>query len=186
MSVGDFVVAFISIIIGLAVSDLLTSLHRLIRAGRRVKWDWLAPSFALLLLFATVLFWWFSFNWYNGVTSATIASFLPRFLFLIIAFLMMAAALPDEVPAEGIDLRQFYMSSRVHLWSLVLLNMVVYLFAARGGIASFDIHQQWPLLASMALAVAAICSPRVPVHAFAIAWIFCWTLYGNFFARIGV
>ena len=119
MAVPDFVLGFVAIVLGLSVSDLLMSLHQLLRAGRRVKWDWLALSFAALMLLVTVLFWWFSFNWYDGATSATIASFLPKFLFLIITFLMMAACLPDEVPQEGINLREFYMSSRVHLWSLL-------------------------------------------------------------------
>lgn len=187
MAVPDFVIGFVAIVIGLAVSDLLMSLHQLLRAGRRVKWDWLALSFAALMLLVTVLFWWFSFNWYDGATSATIASFLPKFLFLIITFLMIAACLPDEVPQEGIDLREFYMSSRVHLWSLVSLSLVLIVivnFIDRGP-DSFDMSRHWPHLISIALAVTAACSRRVWVHALAIGWLFGWTLHWNLFARIG-
>jgi len=187
MAIPDFVLGFVAIVIGLAVSDLLMSLHRLLRAGRRVKWDWLALSFATLMLLVTVLFWWFSFNWYQGATSATIASFLPKFLFLIITFLMIAACLPDEVPQEGLDLREFYMSSRVHLWSLVSLSLVVIVivnFIDRGP-DSFDMSRHWPHLISIALAVTAACSRRVWVHTLAIGWLFGWTLYWNLFARIG-
>ena len=43
MSIADFVLAFVGIIIGLGVADLLISLHKLLRAGRRVKWHWAYP-----------------------------------------------------------------------------------------------------------------------------------------------
>ena len=188
MSVADFIIAFISIVIGLAVSDLLMSLHRLLRAGRRVKWDWLALSFAALMLFATLQFWWFSFHWYQGATSATIASFLPRLSFLMIAFLMVAACLPDEVSEEGIDLREFYLSSRVHMWTLVAVSLVAIVIVNmiyRGLNAGFVISRDWPHLISIGLAVAAIFSRRVWLHTLAIAWIFGWTLHWNLFARIG-
>jgi len=39
MSLTEYVSVFSAIIVGLAVTDLLASLHGLIRAGRRVKWD---------------------------------------------------------------------------------------------------------------------------------------------------
>lgn len=163
MSVAEFVLVFVAIVIGIAVSDLLMSVHKLLRAAKRVKWDWLALSFAALMLFATVLFWWFSYRWYQDATSATIAAFLPKLLFLSIAFLMIAACLPDEVPPEGIDLRQFYMSSRTHLWSLVTLSLILIVIVNMidRGIGWFDLSVLWPQLVSIALAATAIFSGRV-------------------------
>ena len=187
MPVGRFVLTFVAIIIGLAVANLLTSLHKLLRASDRVEWDWLALSFAALMLFVSVLFWWFSIRWYQDVTSATVASFLPKLSFLIIAFLMMAACLPDEVPAEGVDLRAFYLDSRVHLWSLVTasLVMIVVINLIDRGLAWFDIRVMWGQILSILLAAAAIFSRRVWVHALTIAWLFFWTLRWNLFAQIG-
>ncbi len=40
MSIAEHVIVFISIIIGLAVGDLLVSFHRLLRERRRVRWAW--------------------------------------------------------------------------------------------------------------------------------------------------
>jgi hypothetical protein len=187
MTVGRYVLTFVAIIIGLGVANLLTSLHQLLRAANRVKWDWLALSFTTLMLFVSVLFWWFSIRWYQDVTSATIASFLPKLAFLIVAFLMMAACLPDEVPEEGVDLRRFYLESRVHLWSLVTISlvMIVVINIIDRGMAWFDISIMWGQILSIVLAAAAIFFRHVWVHALAIAWLFYWTLRWNLFAQIG-
>ena len=188
MSVNSFVLAFVGIIIGLSVADLLRSLHLLLRAGRRVKWDWLAPTFAAMMLLVTVGFWWWSYDWYDGASSATVAGFLPRFLFLIVAFLMMAAALPDQVPEEGLDLREFYFSSRVQLWTLLSLTLTLSILItymdSPEGVAAFA-ARAWPAGLAVVAAIIAACSPRVWVHGLAIAWIFGVTLYHNLFLRIG-
>jgi hypothetical protein len=47
--VAEYVAAFISIMVGLALADLATSFQRLLRAGKRVKWDLLTPASATLV-----------------------------------------------------------------------------------------------------------------------------------------
>lgn len=107
MSTADFLLAFVGIILGLGVADLLTSLHKLLRAGRRVKWHWATPTLAALMLLVTLVVWFRSFGALNDLRSETLAAFLPAFVVLVLSFLMMAAALPDDVPDSGIDLEQF-------------------------------------------------------------------------------
>lgn len=189
MSIGDFVLAFVAIIIGLGVADLLISVHKLLRAGRRVKWHWATPTLAALMLLVTLILWWWSFVWFSDIKSETIASFLPRFGILVVAFLMMAAALPDHVPEGGIDLRQFYFSSRVHLWSLMSVNLggvtIIYFIDNWSfGMARLVADTSLPLI-SLALAVIAALTPRMWVHALAIGWIFAATVYNNLFMAIG-
>jgi hypothetical protein len=189
MSIADFVLAFVGIIIGLGVADLLVSLHKLLRAGSRVKWHWATPALAGLMLLVTLVMWWRSFLWFSGLASETIAAFLPRFLAMIIVFLMMAAALPDDVPEDGIDLRQFYLSSRVHLWSLMTLTFTAVVLIeiadhwAMGLAGVFAIF--WPTMMSLALAAIATFTPRMWVHALAIGWIYAVVAYNNLFIAIG-
>ena len=189
MSIADFVLAFVGIIIGLGVADLLDSVHKLLRAGRRVKWHWATPSLAILMLMVTLILWWWSFVWFSNLTSETIAGFLPKFLVLVAAFLMMAAALPDDVPESGIDLRQFYLSSRIHLWSLMSVTL--------GSVALIYWVDNWSAgagrllaitgltISSFVIAVIAALTPRMWVHALAIGWITVVTLYNNLFTTIG-
>ncbi len=189
MSLNEFVVAFVGIVIGLGVADLLVSLHKLLRAGKRVKWDLLTPAFAAMMLLATIVFWWWAFEWYRDGQTLTIAQFLPRFAFLCFSFLMMAAALPDEVPEQGIVLSEFYAASRIHRWSLVAASLLlstadIWIDEWRRSGSPWQMAVCLPLV-SFALAVAAACIGRKWVQWLAIGWIFAVTIWFNLNAPIG-
>lgn len=120
MTPFEYLLSLISVLVGLAVADLATSLHRLLRARRRVRWDWLPLGAALLAVLAVLEFWWVFFEQQELELGslARIAGFLPVAGQLVLLFLMNAAALPDEVPAEGLDLKLFYEEQRSYFWSL--------------------------------------------------------------------
>jgi hypothetical protein len=124
MTAGEYVAAFASIIVALAVTDLATSLHRLLRARARVTWDWLPLAVALLILLGTVQFWWIFFDVWRSSSQFTLGGFLPDFVSLLILFFIASAALPDEVPAEGLDLKSYYLENRTYFWVLFLLLAV--------------------------------------------------------------
>jgi hypothetical protein len=175
MTVSEYVMAFVTIMLGLAITDLLVSLHKLLRAWRRVKWDWLTPLFALLMLFAALIFWWLCFEWFRGVRSLSILEFLPRLAFLAINVLMIVSALPDEVPEKGINLREFYLESRLHIWSLVTIGFVLSIAVniidhGPGRFDSFEPYKN--LCASLLLSVLALSSRRPWVHFVPIVGIF--------------
>ena len=50
--------------------------------------------------------------------------FLPDFATLLLLFFIASAALPDEVPAEGLDLRAYYFENRTYFWTLFLLLVI--------------------------------------------------------------
>ena len=124
MTAGEYVAAFASIILALAVADLATSMHRLLRARRRVQWDWLPLAAALLILIGTVQFWWLFFEIWSAGSRFALGGFLPDFVTLLLLFFIASAALPDEVPAEGLDLRAYYFENRTYFWTLFLLLVI--------------------------------------------------------------
>ena len=116
MSVFEYTSVLASIIIGLALVDILVSLNRLIRAGRQVRWHW-APVTAMGLVVLTLIqIWWSLYRPQDG--TVTIGQFLPLFVELVILFLLAAAALPDEVAPEGVDLKAYYHGNGRYFWSL--------------------------------------------------------------------
>jgi len=116
MSAFEYVSVMASIIIGLALVDILVSLNRLIRAGRLVRWDWAAPVAATLVILTLIPIWW---GLYQPEDRAmTIGQFLPQLVELVILFLLAAAALPDEIPAEGIELKAYYHRNGPYFWGL--------------------------------------------------------------------
>ena len=121
MSLVERVAVLVAIVLGLALAELGTSFHRLMRAGKRVRWDWMSPALAVLMLLETVQFWWLSQSWYANSTELRLLDFLPRLILLLLIYLLAAAVLPDEVPDKGIDLRAFYVETSRYFWGLVLL-----------------------------------------------------------------
>jgi multisubunit Na+/H+ antiporter MnhC subunit len=130
----EYLFALVSILIGLAVADLSSSLHRLLRARQRVKWDWLALASALLVMMLILEFWWIFYGLGTSSAWTHYGAFLVLAATLVCMFLLASAALPDEVPAEGTDLRQYYQENGGYFWSLfslfVLLMIAVELVAA--------------------------------------------------------
>jgi hypothetical protein len=124
MTAGEYVAAFASIIVALAVTDLATSMHRLLRARARVRWHWLSLAVALLILIGTVQFWWVFFDVLRSSSQFVLGRFIPDFVTLLLLFFIASAALPDEVPAEGLDLDTYYFENRTYFWSLFLLLAV--------------------------------------------------------------
>lgn len=120
MNTFEYITVLVSIVIGLAIADVATSLHRLLTAGGRVIWDWISPVAALLVLLELFNIWW---KW-HGFTGSTLGQVIPYFAVLLLLFLAAAVSLPDEVPAEGINLRQYFEAKRRHFWSVYAAYVV--------------------------------------------------------------
>ena len=102
----EYLAAFVTILLALAVSDLATSAHRLLRARARVRWHplpVLAAFYILLWLLGSFFGLW-------NLTTLDRISFPALFWMLVpifFAFLAASAVLPDEVPDRPFDLLDF-------------------------------------------------------------------------------
>ena len=112
-----------SVVVGLAVADMATSLHRLLRNRRRVRWDWVAPLAALVILVELFNLWW-SWRSFAGNSLADVA---PYFVVLVLLFLTAAATLPDEVPDQGLDLGDYFDETRAYFWALYGIYITVWI-----------------------------------------------------------
>ena len=129
MSLVERVDVLVAIVLGLGLAELGTSFHRLMRAGKRVRWDWMSPALAFMMLLEIVQFWWLSQGWYANATELRLLDFLPRLILLLLIYLLAAAVLPDEVPEEGIDLRTFYVDTSRYFWALIaVLTVFIMIF----------------------------------------------------------
>ncbi|MBC8451106.1 MAG: hypothetical protein H8D72_00190 [Planctomycetes bacterium] len=118
MSPFEYILPLVSVLVGLAIADLAVSLHRLLRARGRVQWDWLPLAAALLAVMAVLEVWWLFYGLQEATTFNSLGGFLPMTAQLILLFLLNAAALPDDVPDEGLDLRAFYVANSPYFWTL--------------------------------------------------------------------
>ncbi len=126
MGLFEFLMIVISVVIGLALSELLTGVGNLLRVRKTVRFYWLHGFLVLGVFFALLQQWWESWDLVNveAVSFGTVLlNLLPSLVLFLIAHLMF----PD--PAEDADLDEYYYDQAPILWALVLFGTVVGTFA---------------------------------------------------------
>ena len=118
MNAFEFLLVFLTLILGLAVSDLCISLNRLLEAGGKVRWDWLSPMAATLTLLKIVTQWWQWFGADRLAQGVTFDMFLLLVAGAVLLFLVAAAALPGQVDEAGVNLRAYYAQTSRRFWLL--------------------------------------------------------------------
>jgi hypothetical protein len=113
----SYLSAFVTIVLALALTNMLQSASVLIQARRRVRWDARPIVFAAIVFVALVSE--FFSLWLNlSVTKVT----MPRLLWLMTIpslFAILAySALPNNVGSEGRDLAEFFEQER-RLWPIL-------------------------------------------------------------------
>lgn len=159
----SYLSAFVTIVLAVALGDMIQSTHRLIRARRRVKWDVLPLIFAATVALALVSEF---FSLWDGFAVTKVSFWrliwmlTPPTLLALLAY----SALPDEVPEKGLDLTKFYDEER-RTW-VIIFGLAYVLDIVR----SFDLiahNRDW------AIQYAGYLAWRVPilVIALTIIWI---------------
>ena len=127
MNPFEYLLVLAAVVLGLGLSDLAVSLNRLLEAGKRVTWDWLAPLAALVAFLKVVAQWW---NWFDASALAkglTFGMYLSVLGSAVLLFLLCAAALPSEIGEAQVDLADYFGRVRRRYWLL---------FAAQWGVAT--------------------------------------------------
>lgn len=174
MSVAEYIASFISIMIGLALADLATSLQRLLRGGRRVRWDLLTPLAAILVTAFVINVWWTMFATLNQARSISVASFIPDLISLLLLFCLASSALPDEV-GERLDLADYYRDNRRRFWGLFALytGWVTLVIGARSQLTGDPpgrfLSAILPNLVLAGLMLVLVATPRRWIHLLVIA-----------------
>ena len=108
----------ISIILGLGIAHLLSNVHELVQARRRVRVHWLPVIWTVLVFIGLVQWWWASF----GLRTHLQWNFF-YFLFIlarpVIAYLSAAFVLPRPHPGEPCDLEAHYFEMRHWLFLML-------------------------------------------------------------------
>ncbi len=125
MSPFEYLLLFAAVILGLAITDVAVSLHRLLAAGSRVRWDWLAPLAAVVAFLKIVTQWW---AWYAAdriAAGLTFEMFIGVLAGVVLLFLLAAEALPDEFGDGPVDLRAHYAAVSRRFWLIFAIQWVL-------------------------------------------------------------
>ena len=144
MSQLEYLIALISIIVGLGLTDLARSFRDLVRPGRPVEWHWLPLAWAAIVFMLVVQLWWETFGALQKDLFADAIAFLPYLLIFLVLYLACSFALPDptwEAPTapawdaassdDVLDLEVFYFSASHRrsffgmLMTLLILGQII-------------------------------------------------------------
>ncbi len=125
MTPFEHLAVLVSIVIGLAITQLLVSVHRLVQARARVRFYWL-PLLWTAFLFVGQVEWWWSIWGQRKAVSWNFFYFLFILLVPVALFLAAAFVLPDvstEVASREVcDLRDYYYRWRGWLFGAFALD----------------------------------------------------------------
>jgi hypothetical protein len=127
MSPFEYALGLISILMSLALADVVMSLHRLLRHRDSVKWDGRALVAAALVILEVIRIWFAQWTLRDAEAALGFPVYLFLFTHILLLVLTAAACLPDEV-GEDCDLSDFYEKNRRYFWSAFAATQAAYFF----------------------------------------------------------
>lgn len=125
----EYLIGLVSLIVGLGLADLATSLHRLIKQRTRTRWDALTLATAALAAFTLIWIWYNVWDLRNFPGVGGFWFYLSLLLEMTLLYLAAAASLPDEAEfaeGEGRDLTAYLARHRRYIWTLFGLFFTSY------------------------------------------------------------
>jgi hypothetical protein len=126
ISAFEYVTVFISIILGLGVTQILTGIADLIHQNERVKIYWPHLVWVLLVLVLHVLDWWVTFQLRN-LPQWRFPMFLFVLLYPVVLFILARLLFPFGFSEGSINLKKFYFENyrRIFLFGAMLAFLSV-------------------------------------------------------------
>ena len=169
-----YIRGLLSVLVGLSLSTLVQSAHRLFRVSERVKWSWLALTWAIISVLMIVQTWWAYFEIHQSPVWLNLFAFLLPLSVFIVLSLICASALPDAkaIPDTGeVDLEALYFAQRRYffgLWAILLGQAIAVTWISRRDV-DFGLIEIFRLLNIGTAAALALSGSRV-VHALGTAF----------------
>ena len=120
----NYLSVLLSIILGLAITQILKGLRGLALSRARVKIYWPTLVLAGLLLLINVQGWWASFGM-REIRIWTFAMFAVVLLQTTLTYMLAALVLPDFFGEHTVDLREHYFAHRQLFFGLFVVTLLV-------------------------------------------------------------
>ena len=164
---GDYAIGLLTIITGLAIADVVTSLHALLIDRHKVRWDWLTLLATLFVIVLIIAIWSIS---YRNIGARDFNPRLWEFAVILAQivpmYLAARAILPDEVGDEPLSLADHYAAVSRYFWGSIATTYAAFLgftwwMEGTRGLAQINSSA----IAQLAFMAVLIVSRRRAVHA---------------------
>ena len=114
----DYLTILVSIVLGLAITNVLTRLATVITSRHRVDFYWPPVAWAIWIFFISVQHWWAQWG-VRRSPQGNFGSFWLQVLVPVVLFLMSALVLPEREENGRLDLGRWYFHNRAWFFSLL-------------------------------------------------------------------
>ncbi len=166
MTEFEYISVLLSIIIGLAVTQLLSGIARLVRDGRSLAPAWWIMALVATLLLGSLQIWWISFQW-RRIEDWTYFSYVTFMVLPSMIYVLSYLGLPADLHLDGATLVREFIARRRPFYALLgLVPLASYLqqWMLVGDVPLHDVDTLLRLFWLVA-AVPGFVSPRVAVQA---------------------
>lgn len=108
MSIFEFVTVAVSIILGLAVAQLLTSGIDLFRHRNRLVFSWIPLVWAVDMFWLLIILWWQLFGVSQRLNEWTFIDFILTICLVVSLFVACSLVLPRSIEKSKVDLYEFF------------------------------------------------------------------------------
>lgn len=121
----EYALGLLTILVSLALADIVLSFHRLLRYARTVRWDGRVLIAAALVILEIIRLWFAQWSIRDVAVGQAFPIYLAQFVQILLLVLLAASSLPDEA-GPGCDLHSFYDSNRRYFWRVFALYQLIY------------------------------------------------------------
>ena len=181
----DYLAVLISVVLGLAVTHILSGVGGVINRRHRLRPDWLQLFWGLNVLAYVLAVWW-GMYWWKHLAVWTVQAFAFLTGYAIVLFMMAATLFPEEGTGENDDPTAFWHNRRWFFGLLLAAHLIDIPETASKqteGLRAI-VPQYWVAgPAFIAIAIAGLISTNRRVHGFlAPAWLTVLVSYELFSA----
>ena len=120
MSPFDYLTVLVSIVVGLAMANVLTRLSVVITARERVDFYWPPVAWAIWLFFIAVQHWWAQWS-VRHTREWNFGTFCLELLTPVLLFLLSTLVLPEREEDGKLDLEEWYFHNRAWFFGVLFL-----------------------------------------------------------------
>lgn len=122
MDAFSYLSVLLSVILGLAIQQVLQGYRSLALARRSVRWYWPSIAWTISILLMIAQHWWASFN-LSTRTSWSFAAFAAILIQTVLIYMFAGLVLPDVEPGKGVDLKAHYYRERIAFFAVGALTI---------------------------------------------------------------
>lgn len=133
MSGFDLLFSLLTLLLGLAMAEVLGDLGRVIDRRRKITIGWLTPLLAVVVLFDLTSFWMSAFG-YRKLLAANDFSILGVLIFAGCYYLIATLVVPEDIDeVQNLD-QHYWQNRRLVIGGIIVLNMTQIPMALKTGL----------------------------------------------------